>query len=137
MGRFGGRNIQAFNPAAASGASTQVMYFAEESGRAMIARSLNLIGINPASTDADTLSVVVDYSTDGSAFTAVGTVAAAEYNDTDNTLALVALVPNEKIADGSFTTARIPGGALVRIRQIWAGTVGDGQVATSFSYDIV
>ncbi len=136
MARHGGRNVERFAPGAASAASTQVTYFATD--RALIARSLQLIGVNPAAADGDTLSVVVDYSTNGfSATTAVGTVAAAEYNDTDNTLALTALTANEKIADGSFTNARIPAGATVRIRQIWTGTVTDGECQTAFTYDVV
>lgn len=135
MARHGGRSVQPYNPAAASAASTQVMYFSCQDP--IMLRSLQLIGINPAAADADTLSVVIDYATDGSTFTACGTVAAAEYNDTDNTMALVALVPNEKIDADSWTVNRVPANALIRTRVIWTGTVTDGQIATSLTYDIV
>ncbi len=113
-------------PGAASAASTQVAYFVSD--RKLRLKSLWLTGINPAAADADTLSVVVDFATDGSAFTACGTVAAIEYNDTDNTIALVALVPNEQIDVDSWTVNEVPAGALVRVRIIWAGTVTDGEV---------
>lgn len=111
-------------PVAASGAETQTFYYVTE--RALLLKQLWLIGINPAAADGDTLSVVVDYSTDGSAFTMCGTIAATEYNDTDNTLALTDLLPDEQIALGAWTVDAVPVGALVRIRLIWAGTVTDG-----------
>ncbi len=114
---------------AATGPGNVDKYFVCD--RPLRVKSLQVIGINPGSTDGDTLAVAVDYSTNGfSGSTSVGAVAAAEYNDTDNTLALTALTPNEKIAEGAFTNERIPAGAAIRIRHTWAGTVADGDVET-------
>lgn len=113
-------------PGAASGSGTTALYFV--AGQKLRLKTLHLVGINPAAVDGDTLSVVVDYSTDGSVFTACGTVAAVEYNDSDNTMALTALLPNEKINENQWTVNDVPADALIRVRIIWTGTVTDGNV---------
>ena len=120
------RTIFKHAPGAASAAGTQVAYFTSD--RKLRLKSLWATGINPAAADADTVSFVVDYSVDGSIFVACGTIAAIEYNDTDNTIALTALLPNEQIDVDSWTVSEVPAGALVRVRIIWAGTVTDGEV---------
>lgn len=102
----------------------------------ILVRSVTVTGINPGSTDGDTLRVIVDSSAVGAAsFTTIADTTADEYNDTDDTAALGTGSTNKTRSVGAsdwgtltFPGTRVAAGRYLRIREIWAGTVGDGQV---------
>ena len=106
--------------------------------------AVGLVGGNPASTDADTYALDVSYSTDGfsSSDVEVAALAAAEYNDTDDTGSIgtrtrfdVSLTAAS--LDGDGVSVRVPASAVVEVTSTWNGTVGDGEVQVVVEYVVM
>ena len=111
----------------------------------IMVKSVEVLGVNPGAVDADTVRVVVDFSACDAAvsYTTLADSTADEYNDTDDTASLgaVAATPDLRtvgLADWgtlAFPGTRVAGNSFIRVREIWTGTVTDGQVGISIHYE--
>ena len=112
----------------------------------ILVKSVTVFGVNPAAADGDTFRAVVDYSTAGAgSFTTIADTTADEYNDTDDTASLglgatsgdVRSVGSADWGTLTFPGTRVPGDSYIRVREIWAGTVTDGQVQIAIHYVVL
>lgn len=113
----------------------------------ILVKSVVVLGVNPGSTDGDTLRVVIDYSAvdAASSYTTIADTTADEYNDTDDTASLGAVAATADIrtvgaADWgtiTFPGTRVAGNSFLRCREIWTGTVTDGQIVTQVCYEVL
>jgi hypothetical protein len=112
----------------------------------ILIKGVHVFGINPAAADADTVRVIVDHSAVGAGtFTVVADTTADEYNDTDDTASLGTGATDGDIrsvgaADWgtlTFPGTRVAGNRYLRCRDIWTGTVTDGQVQVVVSYEVL
>ena len=128
-----------YAPSAARSASgTTTTYFPIPTD--ILVKAVTVLGVNPGAADGDTLRVDVDYSPADavSSYTTIADTTADEYNDTDDTASLGAVAATADIrtvgaADWSttgltFPGTRVAGNTFIRVREIWTGTVTDGQV---------
>ena len=116
--------FQTQNPVTST-AGTVTQYFTAGS-RPMLARHHYMMGINPSDTDGDTVSSTWDYTIDGGAnYVTISDETAFEYNDTTDTNALGDLGDNTAavVAVGTDLNVRVPAGAVIRHREITAGTI--------------
>ena len=108
---------------------------------------VHVLGVNPGSTDADTLNVIVDRNACDAAvsYTTIADSTADEYNDTDDTASLGAVAATPDIravaladwGDLTFPGTRVAGNSFLRCREIWTGTVTDGKAAIVVSYIVL
>lgn len=136
-------DISSIYPTSASRSSAATTTFYYPVPYDIIVRSVTVTGINPAAADNDTLRVVVDYTAEGAgSYTTVADTTADEYNDTTDTNTLgaggsTATAKTVGAADWgtlTFPGTRVAGGSILRVREIWAGTVTDGQVQIGVHY---
>ena len=132
--------FQTQNPATST-AGTVTTYFSV--GTRPI-RALNhlMSGINPSDTDADTISSTWDYSVTGAGgatWVTIDDEAAFEYNDTTDTNALGDIGDStaSTVVVGADLTTRIPAYALIRHREITAGTITGVQVNCILEYIVL
>lgn len=109
----------------------------------ILIKSVTVFGINPAAVDADTLRVVVDHSAAGAgSFTTIADTTADEYNDTTDEASLgVGATSGDVRSVGAadwgtltYPGTRVAGDSYIRVREIWTGTVTDGQVQICIHY---
>lgn len=108
---------------------------------------VHVMGINPAAVDADTLRVVLDHAAFdvAASYTTIADSTADEYNDTTDTASLAAVTgtPDARavaLADWgnlAFPGTRVAGNSFLRFREIWTGTVTDGQIVSVVSYKVL
>lgn len=130
---------------AQSGSGTVTDYFSVPYD--ILVKAVTVQGINPGSTDGDTVRVVIDHSAAdaASSYTTIADTTADEYNDTDDTASLGAVATTSDIrtvgaADWgtlTFPGTRVAGNSFLRCREIWTGTVGDGHVITQVWFEVL
>lgn len=113
----------------------------------ILVKGVHVMGINPAAADGDTLNVILDYAAFDAAasYTTIADSSVDEYNDTDDTASLAAVggTPDARSVGAadwgtlSFPGTRVPGNSFLRLREVWAGTVTDGQVQIVVSYVVL
>lgn len=128
--------------AARSGSGTTTTYYPVNTD--IMVKAVTVMGINPGSTDGDTVRVVVDHSANSAAsYTTIADTTADEYNDTDDTASLgtagtdpdVRTVGSSDWGTISDPGTRVAGDSHLRVREIWTGTVGDGQVQIAIEFE--
>ena len=144
MSRNADVHTYVFPSAARSSAATTTMFFAVPYD--ILIKSVWVFGINPAAADGDTFRMVLDYSASGAgSFTTIADTTADEYNDTDDTASLgvgatsgdIRTVGVSDWGTLTFPGTRVAGDNYIRCREIWAGTVTDGQVLMGFDYIVL
>lgn len=125
---------------ATSTAGTVTTYFQVGSRPIMFINHV-LTGINPSDTDADTVSSTWDYSVTGAGgatWVTIDDESAFEYNDTTDTNALGDIGDSTAASVSVGSTAlRIPALAIVRHREITAGTVTGHQMICAMEYIVL
>jgi hypothetical protein len=141
MSRANDRIAFNVNNGAASGAGTTTSYFVISDDRPVMFKQATVTGINPASTDGDTLNSIWDYIvTGGSAYVNLSVDGAVEYNDTDDTNSYGTIGTNAATVKASLAAedeTRVPAGAVIRHREVWAGTVGDGHALHTAEFTVL
>lgn len=132
--------FQTRNPATST-AGTVTSYFTVGS-RPIMVRNHLMTGINPSDTDADTISSTWDYSVTGAGgatWVTIDDEAAFEYNDTTDTNALGDIGDStaSTVVVGSDLNLRVPAYALIRHREVTAGTITGIQVNCILEYTVI
>ena len=106
-------------------------------------KSVTVVGHNPADADGDTVALDISYSTDAfsSSDVEVAAIVAVEYNDTDNTAAIVAetpkdiaLTPAAVSTVGGDSVVELPAGANLKTTITWTGSPADGSIDVLIEY---
>ncbi len=129
------------NTAVVTTAGTATNYFVISDIRPSIFMRATVTGINPGSTNGDTIRSVWDFSVNGGAvYTTLADNEADEYNDTDDTNSFGTIGSDAVTVDISTTAqkeVRVAAGAIIRHREIWTGTIADGQALHSAEFIVI
>ena len=127
------------NPATST-AGTVTSYFSVGS-RPIMFLEHSMTGINPSDTDGDTVSSTWDYSVTGAGgatWVTIDDETAFEYNDTTDTNALGDIGDSTAASVVVGNTAlRIPAYAIIRHREITAGTITGIQLNCVMEYVVL
>lgn len=128
--------------AARTTAATTTTYYQVDTD--IMVKAVTVMGVNPAAQDGDTVRVIVDHSANSdNTYTTIADTTADEYNDTQDTasLGVAGTAPDVRTVGStdwgtiSFPGTRVGGDSHLRVREIWTGTVTDGQVQIAINYE--
>ena len=108
--------------------------------RPILITAVAFIGENPSNDDTDTVAIDVSYSTDGfsSSDVEVATLAAAEFNDSDNDVGTLRTVIDVALTAaqiaGGTAGVRVPAGAVVEVTGTTTGASPDMRYAVSVEW---